>query len=493
MPWWWPSPKDKQDRLLNQPSIWPKLRPDELHLLMRKMLMQYGKDQDTRRRGDVQQLYELWAKRCTREQRHDLLESLPAEISSERAGWWVLMPFLFVEQHPSVIAAAASFVIALYPGEETPLDGARFLSEQLHRLPEGHPVRTGVLGSLLFTGDSRIAVLVRGQWRALTPQQRLRLLSATPPLCSVGLMEFLVEWLEHSEDTQELNAIVKMMGRVGNNAQHPGVIDAYLEWNPDTPGGFDTLIHSVTRNPDYIQQLVPRLLAIARAKPTATELRKLLEAAGVTVPEPSHGNPLSETDVLEQWVVVPTAVLPSWERCAASAIDGDTVLGFVYVDQQAGTTLHVEQVGWYHRGRFSSQGSPSDNKTRTLFRFSNRWLRAVSLLPERQQRTLGLPHPPSWLAIYNKGAPHTLRHLQMLHPFRVPGFPDDVETYLIGPDDEVEQIRVRLHSFQNGTMWGRLLRAPTKNPSLPPGTLVTLGVPSIDVGRPVLISALPKS
>jgi hypothetical protein len=484
--------RNRQADILTEPSAWPQLPQEDLQALMRRMFMLYGKDQDSHRRADVERLYTTWAEKSSRPQRHRFLQGLTAEVVTGHVGWWVLMPFLFVEQHPSVIAAAAHLVTGLYPGQGDPLAGARFLSGQLNRIPQIRPTRLGVLSSLLFAGDSRFAEMIHGKWRDLTAQRRLQFLTVTPPLCTVGLMSFLLEWLENTDSTVELNAIVKMIGRAADNEQLPGVIDLHLTWNSETNDGFEQAVQSHTSTTDYLQHILPRLIAVARAQPQATELRAMLGAIGVELPTSDPSKPLSETDVLEQWVLVPVTDIPSWDRSSASDIDGDMALGFVYVDQEAGTTLHIEQVGWSYSERFISQGSPADRQQRTLFRFSPKWLQASTLLPDQRRRRLKLPPVPSWLSVYNTGAPHTMRQLRMLHPFRLPGFPDHVETLLLCPNDQIEKIYVRLHSFQSGVMWGTLLSAPTLHPSLPAGTRVTLGMPSIETKHPVLISALPK-
>ena len=93
-------------------------------------------------------------------------------------------------------------------------------------------------------------------------------------------------------------------------------------------------------------------------------------------------------DALDKWVVIPKA-----EK------DSLYLYGFVYLDDMAGFTFHLESTFYIDTsGKYI--GTPF-NKLQVMKKRLEKNTVLMALLPDNKQKELGIKKVPDWLSIYN--------------------------------------------------------------------------------------------
>ncbi|MBI1282469.1 MAG: hypothetical protein GC179_30360 [Anaerolineaceae bacterium] len=133
---------------------------------------------------------------------------------------------------------------------------------------------------------------------------------------------------------------------------------------------------------------------------------------------------------------------------AALKASGEHLIGYIYVDHQAGVSLMVHRLCKIGLLR-------GINVTGDLEKLKIGWtLRYEVLIKFEMQRmtndqvhSFGLPTRPDYMDIYDNNEEYRkLRHYSVIDRLRAPGFPDDIKFAMIAPGRKIEEV------------WGRLER-----------------------------------
>ncbi len=126
---------------------------------------------------------------------------------------------------------------------------------------------------------------------------------------------------------------------------------------------------------------------------------------------------------------------------------GEHLVGYPYVDHTAGFSMNVRlfcQTTLF--GGLKVMVDLWALKVGLIMRHDVMSRCSITPLSDGQIKKLGLPDNPEWLQFYENKDVEPLRTLELLHPLRAPGFPDDVKFVIGGKELKIEQV------------WGRLER-----------------------------------
>lgn len=155
------------------------------------------------------------------------------------------------------------------------------------------------------------------------------------------------------------------------------------------------------------------------------------------------------------------------------------LLGYVYVDHDAGISLKVE-------GFYLSAPEP-DPKIETIskfvrdsvslkFRFDVIRMRDIHILDEHERNRLSLPISPDWLQFYESPEMKVIRNNESLDRCRAEGFFDDVFAIIpskgilndeeAGNTPEIVWVRLESYSDRDDVFKGILLNQPNQGSGL---------------------------
>ena len=190
-------------------------------------LVKYAQVRDKPSLDAAIDVYIAWAKTVDSQDRLLLCQAMNDAITSRQGqGFEALLPFIFVDPDPQVVANAALKTAVLFPARHRdPLEGARFVA-RLTRVRE-HPRRSGAnLGGLMLLGDERLTPLIHETWDCLPRESRIEAASRRSPFVFRAHVLLLIDFLEEEPDDWVISAIADTLGKLASRAQKVGVIDA---------------------------------------------------------------------------------------------------------------------------------------------------------------------------------------------------------------------------------------------------------------------------
>lgn len=127
-------------------------------------------------------------------------------------------------------------------------------------------------------------------------------------------------------------------------------------------------------------------------------------------------------------------------------IGGNMGVGYIYVDHTAGLSMRIHLFAEQDRGglRYSDDLERPGGSSMILRQDSFADF-GIKILDAEGVKMFGLPPEPAYAPVYRNAEVEPLRSLEILHPLRAPGFPDDI-TFMLLKDTIGEQV------------WGRLER-----------------------------------
>lgn len=166
----------------------------------------------------------------------------------------------------------------------------------------------------------------------------------------------------------------------------------------------------------------------------------------------SEQEPLFDGDIdvpIETWILIQN-LNPQLAEIAAEFDEvSDCIIGYLYVDHEAGTTADL-----YGFCEMDDQDNLSlttqlieDAEQRIIVRYESMLDTSITALSHEQLTAFELPITPFWLTFYSAPEYDMTRSIRDLDPIRFPGFPDDIQFYLFDndrPDLDVEIIFGRL-------------------------------------------------
>jgi hypothetical protein len=130
-------------------------------------------------------------------------------------------------------------------------------------------------------------------------------------------------------------------------------------------------------------------------------------------------------------------------------VSTEYLVGFIYVDQEAGMSLDVASYCTVDGDTITLTRGPRDDNSRMMLRYGVfADVMEITTLTEMQRQTLKLPEEPRWLSAYKvegQDRIDQMRQIELLHPLRAPGFPDDIGFKLLAK------------GMQDEYVWGRLM------------------------------------
>lgn len=132
--------------------------------------------------------------------------------------------------------------------------------------------------------------------------------------------------------------------------------------------------------------------------------------------------------------------------------DGEHLIGYPYIDHTAGISMRVHlfcQSNFMRPLKITTD--LVTQKIALVMRYDLLAQCEVKPLTQDQIDKFNLPAKPDYVAIYDNKEVEPLRWIEVMHPLRAPGFPDDIRFVLAQPGKQVEEV------------WGRLERRLSDN------------------------------
>lgn len=269
-------------KLWRAPGRWDGADLDLLWALAVRQLLLYGLAPDERLLAGIGRLYEVLARRLSVDQRLQISGEVAAVI--ENKGWptGALLPIVFYDPEPRLAAwTSAGLAELTLPDDGDPMTGPRRLLE-LAKTVGDEPVCRGLLSGILMLGDRRTLPLLRGCWKLLGPEERRKLLYITPGSLCASYVEFLLGWLEDTEDALDRASICGLLASLAEAGDQP-VMDLRLEYPKGGPQvRLRTRLVKEWPIPAYGRLIEPRLRAMAEAEPEPRFLPEVLQAWRLT-------------------------------------------------------------------------------------------------------------------------------------------------------------------------------------------------------------------
>lgn len=127
---------------------------------------------------------------------------------------------------------------------------------------------------------------------------------------------------------------------------------------------------------------------------------------------------------------------------------GNMGVGYIYVDHEAGLSMHIHLFAEQdRRGMRYSADLHRPGGSVMILRQGSFAEFGMKILDEEGIKMFKLPPEPAYAEDYRNREVEPLRSLEILHPLRAPGFPDDITFAMITDDDKLAE-----------HVWGRLER-----------------------------------
>ncbi len=150
-------------------------------------------------------------------------------------------------------------------------------------------------------------------------------------------------------------------------------------------------------------------------------------------------------ELLDRWVLLfPAAAARLGDALPGPA--GTHLVGFLYVDLQAGISLHVLGTATVAAGGAVTLAGRVADRSRLILRHGVFQSLTPQALTASQREALGLAEVPDWLESYRRPETAPIRRLAWLDPLRCPGYPDDI------------RFRLARRGMQAEVVWGTAWR-----------------------------------
>jgi hypothetical protein len=184
---------------LGDPATLASVRGEELEAVAFQLALYFGVRRDPETASALGGVYERMQDERTPAERRAFVDEVTAAVRGGATSVLALLPVLQRERDAEVAREAALAFGTLLPADGgDALAGPRALRALLdHAEPDG--VRAGLVGALLALGDHRLAPVLDGAWRALTPAAAESLLALPRTWASRLEVEWLLAWMEDAE------------------------------------------------------------------------------------------------------------------------------------------------------------------------------------------------------------------------------------------------------------------------------------------------------
>jgi hypothetical protein len=134
---------------------------------------------------------------------------------------------------------------------------------------------------------------------------------------------------------------------------------------------------------------------------------------------------------------------------------GDHIIGFVYVDHEAGLSMHLHRfctIGFL--GGMKVTRDLDEARVMGLIRYDLLSRCKLEHLTLERVKSFGFPVKPDYIDIYDHSEEYRrLRTLSFIHPLRSPGFPDDIKFAMMARERQIEQVWGRLEKRLGETLY----------------------------------------
>lgn len=196
--------------LLGNPDAWDGLRPEQLPGVAFSLYVHYGATRDPGMHPQVRKMHALLLRRLPIEARLRLQQFIAEYIEETgNTSELALLPFILGESSAQIIATTVlEYAMVMEGHESVDMPGPAFLIDQYQSAGLPDPTRLGILAGLILLGDERLLPFVLGRWSDFeATEHRQYLLNTKSGFVSTLQIEFLVDWLESTDDEEELASI----------------------------------------------------------------------------------------------------------------------------------------------------------------------------------------------------------------------------------------------------------------------------------------------
>lgn len=202
--------------------------------------IEYGDSNDASQIPPLFALYREWIDKSTTAERSEELQALAAAIEQRRGrAILALMPFITAETEPQIISTAALSLCNLFPVEDDPLAGPRFLGSVLCQNPVTDATAGAALGGMMLLGDERVSGLIRQIWDKWPSETRIEAVRRHSPFVLKAHIDLLLEFLAIETDLATYGSIAAALANAAVRADKNGVCEVervFPAWSaPDQP------------------------------------------------------------------------------------------------------------------------------------------------------------------------------------------------------------------------------------------------------------------
>jgi hypothetical protein len=253
--------------LADQPQSWPTLDPETLGGLVRLLCLCFGIAPAPEQLGRLGPLYEVFLARASRDDRLRTERAVAGEVL-QGASAGALFPIMNLDTDLAVISTAAlDFAVLAQPEEALgEFTGPRLLLAHAgpgSGVPERN--RAGILMGLVLLGDRRLLPLLDGCWDWLGTEGQTCLTRCTSGFVTAGLVEFLLRWLEQTDQEGIFGGILGTLCRMPSIAAGGVVTDIERVFPVTRAAGAEEPIRLLRTwtFPAYYEEIRPRIERIA--------------------------------------------------------------------------------------------------------------------------------------------------------------------------------------------------------------------------------------
>jgi hypothetical protein len=184
---------------------------------------------------------------------------------------------------------------------------------------------------------------------------------------------------------------------------------------------------------------------------------------------------LKTIDFVYKWTIIKDVKNTNLKN-SVSDLPGNNILGYVYIDNQAGITLDVYYLFDFLNHKIQITESLIDKKIRLLLRYGSFKDLGIEILSENSVTDLKLV-VPGWLNTYRFESDDLMvtRNNREIDVFRNEEYIDDVQVLLVGQGLQPEIVWCRLEKELQGNYFlSRLLNKPNQDFKISVGELVEI-------------------
>ncbi|HEY6073541.1 MAG TPA: hypothetical protein VIV15_09160 [Anaerolineales bacterium] len=217
-----------------------------------------------------------------RDDRMSLLLKLSDDVDGGRRRPGVLVPFIFIDTDPHIIATASlAFAQSRSVQEGEAMSGPATVLELMEDVPGLEDERrAAMLAGVLMIGDRRTFPMIRGKWRLLGRAGRKALCQIRSGFIYANTVDFYLDWLEDADES-DFGTVAGTLAAMPRTAFHLEVLDVERQL-PIGPSAEDPVrVLQRWSFADYGRIIAPRLQDLARRESEPKVLPVVLRAWGV--------------------------------------------------------------------------------------------------------------------------------------------------------------------------------------------------------------------